>query len=127
MIFRDDTHAEQWADAVERAGAHRDDDTVKGDFGATLYILTGVPGLYPRAKKYIEKGWIDFNPILNELGLSTGEKILAGLAGNLYNGGEWGGYTAHDLISHCDAETTELALKAVWLRKQRIDMNTIFD
>lgn len=126
MIFRNDDHAKQWAEAIDRAGAHRDDDTVKADFGASLYIITGVPGLYGRVKQHIHESWIDFEPMLH-MGLSTGESVLVSLAGNLYNGGFFDRYTPSDIVAHCDAGMTELAAKALWLRKQRIDVNTIFD
>lgn len=126
MIFRDDTHAEQWAEAIDRAGAHRDDDTVNSDFGASLFIITGIPDLYERVKQHIHKNWIDFEPMLY-IGLSTGERILVSLAGNLYNGGFFDRYTPSDIVSHCDAGMTELAARALLLRKQRIDVSTIFD
>jgi len=126
MIFRDDTHAEQWAEAVEAAGALRDDDTVNSYYGASLFIITGVPGLYGRAKKHIHNSWIDFEKMLN-MGLSTGESVLVALAGNFYNGGFFDRYTPDDIVNHCDAGMVELAAKALWLRKQRIDCNTIFD
>lgn len=126
MIFRDDTHAEQWAEAIDRAGAHFDDDTVNPYYGASLFIITGVPGLYERVKQHIHDSWLDFEPILN-MGLSAGERILVALAGNLYNGGFFNDYTPEDIINHCDAGMTELAAKALLLRKQRIDVNTIFD
>lgn len=126
MIFRDDTHAEQWAEAIDRAGAHRDDDTVNSDFGASLFIITGIPGLYERVKQHIHKNWIDFEPMLC-MGLSTGESVLVALAGNLYNSGFFDRYTPSDIVSHCDVGMTELAARALLLRKQRIDVNTIFD
>lgn len=126
MIFRDDDHAEQWAQAIDRAGAHRDDDTVKSDFGASLFIITGIPFFYERFKHHIHTGCIDFEAILKN-GLSTGEVILVSLAGNLYNGGFFDRYTPNDIVNYCDAEMTELAVKAIWLRGQRIDVNTVFD
>lgn len=126
MFFRDDTHAEQWAEAIEEAGALRGEDTVNSYYGASLFIITGIPGLYSRAKKYIHNNWIDFTAILN-MGLSTGESVLVALAGNFYNGGFFGEYTPYDIVNHCDAGMVELAAKAFWLRKQRINCNTIFD
>lgn len=57
MFFRDENHAEHWAEAVEAAGAFRDDDTVNSHYGASLFIITGIPGLYSRAKStYITIG-----------------------------------------------------------------------
>lgn len=125
MIFMNDSHAERWAEAVEAAGALRNDDTVNTYFGASLLILTGVPHLYGRVKRHIYSSWIDFEAIL-EMGLSTGERILVALAGNLYNDGFFDRYTPIDIINHCDSDMLELATRAMRIRQQRIDINTIF-
>lgn len=126
MVFLNDTHAEKWAEAIERAGALRDDDTVNSYFGASLFIITGIPGLYDRVKHHIYNGWVDFSAML-DMGLSSGERVLAALAGNFYNGGFFEGYTPSDIVDTCDSSMTELAAKALWLRKQRIDVNTVYD
>lgn len=126
MIFKNETHAEQWAEAVEVAGAVRDDDTVSGYYGASLFIITGIPRLYSRVKQHIHNSWVDYEAMLG-MGLSTGECVLVALAGNFYNGGFFDRYTPDDIVAHCDAGMVELAAKALWLRKQRIDINTIFE
>lgn len=126
MIFKNETHAEQWAEAVEVVGAVRDDDTVSGYYGASLFIITGIPGLYSRVKQHIHNSWVDYEAMLG-MGLSTGESVLVALAGNFYNGGFFDRYTPNDIVEHCDAGMVELAAKALWLRKQRIDINTIFE
>lgn len=124
--FRNDDHAEQWAEAVEQAGALRDDDTVKADFAASLYIITGIPGLYGRVKQHIHRDWIDFEPML-EMGLSSGERLLVALAGNLYNGGFFRPHTPLDIIESCDAGMVELAVTALYIRRQTVNINTVFD
>ena len=96
MIFRSDKHAEQWAEAIDRAGAVNQDDTVSAYFGASIYILTGIPFLYDRVKKHIHRDYIDFEAVLNS-GISSGERILVALAGNLYNGGFFDNYTPWDI------------------------------
>lgn len=126
MIFTDDRHAEEWAEAIGRAGAHRADDTVNSYFGASLFIITGVPSLYSRVKQHIHNGWLDFEAMLH-MGLSSGENILVALAGNFYNGGFFGDYTPSDIVGYCDAGMVELAARAIRLRKQTINVNTIFD
>ena len=126
MIFTDDRHAEEWAEAIDRAGAHRDDDTVNSYYGASLFIITGIPGLYERVKRHIYNNFIDYEAML-EMGLSSGESVLVALAGNFYNGGFFDKYTPADIINYCDTKTTELAAKAIYLRKQQLKMNTIFD
>ncbi len=126
MLFRDNDHAIRWAEAVDRAGALRDDNTVKADFAASLFTLTALPGMYQRVKQHIHEGWIDFDPILNELGLSGGERTLAALAGNLYNGGFFNDYTPLDIIGNCDAETVQVAANAIVMRKRCININEIY-
>lgn len=126
MIFLNDTHAEQWAEAIERAGALRDNDTVNSYFGASLFIITGIPGLYDRVKNHIYNGWVNFSAML-DMGLSSGESVLVALAGNFYNGEFFEGYTPSDIVSTCDGGMVELAAKAFWLRKQKIDINTIYE
>lgn len=126
MIFRSDKHAEQWAEAIDRVGAVNQDDTVSAYFGASIYILTGMPFLYDRIKKHIHRDYIDFEAILDN-GISSGERILVALAGNLYNGGFFDNYTPWDIVCNLDAGMVELAATAVWLRKRRIDINTIYD
>lgn len=126
MIFRSDEHAERWAEAIDRAGAVNQDDTVSAYFGASIYILTGIPFLYDRIKKHVHRDYIDFEAILDN-GISSGERILVALAGNLYNGGFFDNYTPWDIACGLDTGMVELAATAIWLRKQRLDINTIYD
>lgn len=126
MIFNSSDHAERFGAAIQTAGAVRDDDTIKGDFGASLYILTGLPSVYKRVEKHVHHSYIDFEPMLH-MGLSTGETILVALAGNLYNGGFFDRYTPQDIVSYCDTDGVLLAARALTLRKQRLDINTIYD
>lgn len=81
MIFRNGTHAEEWAAAIYRADAHRDDDTANPYFGASLFLITAVPGLYDRVKEHIHNGWADYSEML-EMNLSSGERLIVELAGN---------------------------------------------
>lgn len=126
MIFTDSEHAERFAAAVQTAGAVRDDDTIKGDYGASLFILTGLPSVYKRVEKHVHRNYIDFEPMFH-MGLSTGETILVALAGNLYNGGFFDRFTPQDIVSYCDTDGILLAARALCLRKQRLDINTIYD
>lgn len=126
MIFRNEAHAEKWAEAIDLAGAVNQDYTVNTYFGASIYILTGIPFLYDRIKKHVHRDYIDFESILDS-GISSGERILVALAGNLYNGGFFDNYTPWDIACGLDTGMVELAATAIWLRKQRIDINTIYD
>lgn len=126
MIFMNNEHAARWRSALETAKAVTSDGTVNVDFGASLYILTGLPSVYKRVEQHVHHGYIDFEPMLN-MGLSTGETILVALAGNLYNGGFFDRYTPEDIVSFCDTDGVALAARALTLRKQRLDINTVFD
>ena len=78
MIFRNDTHAEEWAAAIYRADAHRDDDTANPHFGASLFLITAVPGLYDRVKEHIHSGFFDgYKPsdIIEKLDADTVELV----------------------------------------------------
>ena len=127
MMFLNEEHKEEWAAAIEKAGALTDYDTVKGDFAASLFIITGIPGLYRRAEKHVHDGWLDILAMVDGLGLSTGERILVGLAGNLYNGGFGDLCHPMDIIAYCDGEMVELATRAIRMRKQSVNINTIFE
>ena len=124
MIIIDSSHAGRLESALHMAGAIRDNGTVNTDFGASLYILTGLPSVYDRVQQYIHNGWLDFGPMLR-MALSGGEKILVELAGNLYNGSFFIGYTPEDIVSQCDSDMVELAVKAIWLRKQKLHYNEV--
>lgn len=125
MIFRDSSHAERWEAIIKASGAVKSNGTVNGDLGASLFILTGLASVYDRAEQHIHYGWIDFEAILR-MPLSTGEGILVSLAGNLYNGGFFDGYTPEDIVSHCDSDMVELAVEAIRLRKQKVFYSEVF-
>lgn len=127
MLFLNEEHKKEWAAAVEKAGALTDYDTVKGDFAASLFVITGIPGLYSRAEKHVHEGWLDILAMVDGLGLSTGERILVGLAGNLYNGGFGDLCAPMDIIAYCDSEMVRLAARAILMRKQTVNINTIFE
>ena len=120
MIFMDSGHAQRWTEAIRTAGAVRNDGSVNTDFGASLYILTGLPSVYDRVQQHVHQGWLDFEPMLNA-GLSTGENVLVALAGNLYNGRFFGGYTPQDIVCYCDTDGVKLATQAILLRKRRLN------
>ena len=126
MIFLNDDHAEKWADAVQRTGSLMEDDNVKGDFAASLFIITGIPWLYGRVMKHLHDGWIDFEPMLS-MGLSSGEKTLVSLAGNLYNGGFFEDLSPYDIVAYCDSQMVKLAAAAIQMRARSVNINTVYD
>ncbi|MEG1894663.1 MAG: hypothetical protein RR162_00385 [Oscillospiraceae bacterium] len=125
MKYFNDSHKSRFEEALELSGAVGGKGVVKSDFGASLYILSGLEYVYPRVRKFITSGCIDFEPMLNRLGLSSGEKIVVALAGNLYNGGFFDDYTLADIFECTDEETFELVLYSLELRKKGIDVASI--
>lgn len=121
MLIIKEEHAKKWKEAIIYAGAVGADGTVDADFGASLYIITGIPSLYERVKRHIRGGYIDFDKILNA-GLSSGERTLVALAGNLYNGGFSELCSPHKIVSSCDKNMVELAAGAILLRSDRIEL-----
>ena len=124
MFFFGHEHKKRWKEAVQSAGGVITDGTIKGDFGASLYILTGMPDVYSMVEKHIHRGYIDFDAMLH-MGLSSGETVLVCLAGNLYNGGFFEGYTPADIIEKCDVESIALAVRAIMIRSQRFNINDL--
>lgn len=120
MFYSDDNHPARLREALALTGAVKADGRIASDFGASLYLLTGLPSVYGRARKFMGRGYIDFGSLLAQLALSSGEEILVSLAGNLYNGSFFAGYTPLDIISACDSDTVQLACAALLLRKSRL-------
>ncbi len=56
------------------------------EYAAALYLLTGMEYVWPRLKQYANRDGIDHEGMLDEP-LSCGERLIVGLAGNLFNGG----------------------------------------
>ncbi len=120
MFYSDENHEARFREALALTGAIKEDGHIEAYFGASLYLLTGLPYVYGRAKKFLGAGYIDFGSMLAQLALSSGEEIAVSLAGNLYNGSFFAGYTPLDIISTCDGPTVQLACSALLFRKSRV-------
>ena len=125
-VFQNNAHAKRWYEAMCLAGAIKSDGGIKSDFGASLYLITAMRDVYDRAKQFIHDSWIDFAPMLNELGLSSGERTIVALAGNLYNGGFFYDYSPIDIIGNCDEDLVILAGIAIVVRKHTLTIDEIY-
>lgn len=96
--------------AIDRAGR------LSREYAAALYLLTGMEYVWPRLKQYADRDGIDHHSMLDEP-LSRGERIIVGLAGNLFNGGSYVDFVPLDLIDHLDGAMFELALNGIALRR----------
>lgn len=126
-IFIDRSHAQRWAEVVDITGAVESDlNKVNTAFGASLYLLTAVSTLSESLSDYVHRGWIDFDSLIENTfkSLSSGEKVIVLLAGNLYNGAYK--CTPSDFLSKCDETMVTIALTAIELRANRIELETVF-
>ena len=126
-IFRDKEHARKWANAIDKSGAIAEDhNKINPAFGASLFIITAMDSLDDYLSSYIYDGWIDFETMIENRydSLSSGERILVNLAGNLYNGVYK--CTPHDFLSRCDRQMINVAITAIQLRVSQPELETIF-
>lgn len=98
--------------AINRAGV------LSREYAAALYLLTGMEYAWPRLKQYANRDGIDHDGMLDEP-LSRGEKLIVGLAGNLFNGCIYVDFAPIDLIDHLDDDMLELAINGIALRRGR--------
>lgn len=117
-ICKDDTHFNNWEDAIKRSGAVYDDGVLKGDYAASLYLIAGATDIYDRAKRFIFDGWIDFVSI-KRLVLSSSEMILVSVAANLYNGMIID-VSPLDIVSACDTDMLLIVSMALLIRKNEV-------
>nr|DAL85280.1 MAG TPA: Protein of unknown function (DUF2538) [Caudoviricetes sp.] len=116
MFYIDDGHRARFEDALRASGALKTDGKISAYYGASLYLLTGLTGAWPRLSQYVELGCIDFPEILDNVVLSSGERLIVQLAGNFYNGGFWEA-SPLDLVGELDVESFALCLEALRARK----------
>lgn len=129
-IFTDREHALKWAELVDITGAVESDrNKVNPSFGTSPYLLTAIVSLRDDLKGYVFNGWIDFERLMDDKmkRLSSGEKVVVLLAGNLYN--EAYNYNPSDIINKCDGTLIQVSLVAIELRANRIEMklSTVFE
>jgi hypothetical protein len=124
MNFVNEQHKERFKEALRLSGAVGKNGNIDGDFGASLFLLAGLDWVYPRIKRFITKGQLDFEGMLG-LGLSSGESMAVEFAGNLYNGRFFVDYTPLDLIVRADDEVFSLVMAAFVLRRQKLHVSAL--
>lgn len=117
--FLSEQHLENFREAVGLIPDAVDGKTgrISAYYGGSLFLLTGLESSWPRLRPFCT-GYIDCDGMLDGLPLSSGERLVVRLAGNLYNGGFWDGSPA-DLASELDDQCFRLCLIALWLRRSR--------
>ena len=88
----------------------------EGGLRASLYILTGLPGVYDRAQQHIHPGYIDFEPMFHMGLLLLARPSLWRWPGTFTTVDSSGGYTPQDIVSYCDTDGVALAARALLLR-----------
>lgn len=122
MLYMKSGHLNKLLEALNRTNAIKENGRIDSYYGASLYLLTGLEYAWPRLKKHVHPGYIDFEPMLNS-GLSSGEAIIVRLAGNFYNGGFWNGMTPFDVMNTLDAGMFDMAMTATMLRKRKLTVD----
>lgn len=127
MFYIDEKHEQRLNDALRGSGAIKEGGRVDAYMGASLYLLTALPGTWGRLKRYVEPGCLDFAEMLENVVLSTGEEIIVRLAGNFYNGGFWSdaGLTPWDIVASLDGNCVALVACALWLRSSRLNVSML--
>lgn len=112
MIFLNRNHEKLWMEETKNVTNHNDLDI-------PLLILTGMPILYPRLKPFIHPSYIEFQEIIDELRISSGEMYMIELAANLYNGSM--SVNFYSLLGRCDKEMRCLAQCALDSKFEQIN------
>jgi len=116
MKWMYDGHREAMKQAVTETRAINKAKELSREYAAALYLLTGMEFVWPRLKQYVNRDGIDHEGMLDEP-LSCGERLIVGLAGNLFNGGIYIDFAPIDLINHLDDSMLELAINGIALRR----------
>lgn len=128
MFYIDGKHNERFEAALRASGGLKAGGKVDAYYGASLYLLTGLAGAWARLARYVEPGCLDFQGMLENVVLSTGEALIVRLAGNFYNGGFWNeaGLTPWDMVSSLDGDCLNLVACAFRLRAARLTYEALF-
>jgi len=112
-----DGHREEFQLALSQTRAVYPNGKINPEYGTALYLLTGLEGTWPRLSQYVTMDGIDHCKMVKRVVLSSGEKLIVGLAGNLFNGDMCVKLTPLDLVGRLDRDTWEMVLTAFDLRR----------
>ncbi len=121
MKWMYDGHREAMKQAVAATPAISEAGNLRGAYAAALYLLTGMESVWPWLKQYANMDGIDFKGMLNEP-ISSGERLIVGLSGNLLYRRTDISFTPIDLIDILDDTMFELAINGIILRQGRPTM-----
>lgn len=114
-----DGHMEAMRQAVFETAAINKMGGLRREYAATLYLLTGMEDVWLRIKHCVSRNGIDYEEMLEEP-LSSGERLIVGLAGNLFNGASYIHFTPMDLIDRLDDDMLKLAINGIALRRSNL-------
>lgn len=128
MFYIDNEHKGRFEAVLRASGALKADGKIEAYYGASLYLLTALSGAWARLSRYVEPGCLDFQEMLENVVLSSGEEIVVRLAGNFYNGGFWSeaGLTPWDMVASLDGDCLNLVACAFRLRAARLTADVLF-
>lgn len=112
LVFLGNPHYEAFKDALKKANVADGNRS----FQVALYVLTAVPSLRKNIDAIVNFQGKYLNPDgVNRLNLSMGERIMVGLALNLYNGFEMKGIPGNPCaqLSCIDNDLKKIYLSAL--------------
>lgn len=108
--------------ALPLTHAVRPDGKLDREYGASLYLLTGLEYAWPRLQRCVTDSGIDHREMLFCENLSTGEQLIVKLSGNLFNGDASFKFTPADLIGFLDDAMWTLVLNALAIRRGTVTL-----
>jgi hypothetical protein len=83
LDFLTQEHAARFHEAVQQIGHIA---LTNEEYGSAIYLVTASPTVWNKATRHITEEKINFQAMIEEGYLSTGEDVAIRTAGNLYNG-----------------------------------------
>lgn len=114
-LFLGYEHKRRWDEAMVTTKGIRDNGTYCTEIGSALILLTMTEELYDAVKSKLRPDFIDIDAMLQKP-LSTWEKTIITLAGNLYNGFWDFSRAPIQTILYLDEPFSDLAAAAFLLR-----------
>jgi len=110
-------HREAFLQALSQTHAVTQDDEIKPEYGAALYLLTGLKNAWPRLKPYVTLMVIDYEGMLSCESLNTEEQLIINLSQNLIYSGPYFNFTPINLVYLLNDEMWELVMNGLALRR----------
>lgn len=116
-LFLNDEHRNKFNHLRKVLALHYQDNK---EYLSVVFLMAADQEFYDRVAPYFDgiNGLFEFSKMFEEKDFSSGYYVLAKLAVNLFNDGEK--VTPLDLISTLDSNLFQLAINAIYVRRQGV-------